>query len=178
MQFQICCKYWHLKMKMLRDSFKCILAVCSVASIVSNSLRPHGLYSYQAPLSMGFSRQEYWSGLPCPPLGDFPDPGIELVSLMSPALAGNFFTTSTTWENPKCIQWNVNTIGISFGTSSIKKTTHKKSICTECYCIVRNFIRFLSLLKFHFHSTLIKEVYRSVMYLGTEKSFIDNRILQ
>ena len=49
----------------------------------------------QAPLSMGFSRQEYWSGLPCPPLGDLPDPGIEPVSLMSPALAGNFFTTST-----------------------------------------------------------------------------------
>jgi len=45
---------------------------------------------------MGFSRQEYWSGLPCPPLGDLPDPGIEPLSLMSPALAGGFFTTS--WE--------------------------------------------------------------------------------
>ena len=42
----------------------------------------------QGPLSTGFSRQEYWSGLPCPPLGDLPDPGIEPVSLMSPALAG------------------------------------------------------------------------------------------
>ena len=40
----------------------------------------------QAPLSMGFSRREYWSGLPCPPPGDLPDPGIELTSLMSPAL--------------------------------------------------------------------------------------------
>ena len=39
----------------------------------------------QAPLSMGFSRQEYWSGLPCPPPGDLPDPGIEPMSLMSPA---------------------------------------------------------------------------------------------
>ena len=37
----------------------------------------------QSPLSMGFSRQEYWSGLPCPPPGDLPDPGIELVSLTS-----------------------------------------------------------------------------------------------
>ena len=55
----------------------------------------------QAPLSMGFSRQEYWSGLPCPPPGDLPDPGIEPVSLMSPALAVGFFTTSTTWEAPK-----------------------------------------------------------------------------
>ena len=45
----------------------------------------------QAPLSMGFSRQEYWSGLPCPPPGDLPDPGIEPMSLMSPALADGFF---------------------------------------------------------------------------------------
>ena len=52
----------------------------------------------QAPLSMGFSRQEYWSGLPCPPPGYLPNPGIEPTSLMSPALAGRFFTTSTTWE--------------------------------------------------------------------------------
>ena len=50
----------------------------------------------QAPLSMGFSRQEYWSGLPCPPPGDLPDPGIEPMSLMSPALAGRFFTSSAT----------------------------------------------------------------------------------
>ena len=45
----------------------------------------------QAPPSMGFSRQEYWSGLPCPPPGDLPDPGIEAMSLKSPALAGGFF---------------------------------------------------------------------------------------
>ena len=51
----------------------------------------------QAPLSMGFSRQEYWSGLPCPP-GDLPDPGIEPTSLRSPPLADGFFTTSATWE--------------------------------------------------------------------------------
>ena len=51
--------------------------------------------AHQAPLSMEFSRQEYWSGLPCPPPGDLPDPGIEPKSLMSPALAGAFFTTST-----------------------------------------------------------------------------------
>ena len=52
----------------------------------------------QAPLSMGFSRQEYWSGLPCPPPGDLPDPGIKPASFISPALAGGFFTTSATWE--------------------------------------------------------------------------------
>ena len=44
----------------------------------------------QAPLSMEFSRQEYWSELPCLPPGDFPDPGIEPASLMSLALAGSF----------------------------------------------------------------------------------------
>ena len=48
----------------------------------------------QAPLSMGFSRQEYWNGLPCPSLGDLPDPGIEPTFLMSPALAIGFSTTS------------------------------------------------------------------------------------
>ena len=54
--------------------------------------------AHQASLSMGFSRQEYWSGMPCPPPGDLPNPGIEPMSLMSPELAGRFFTTSTTWE--------------------------------------------------------------------------------
>ena len=51
----------------------------------------------QVPLLMEFSRQEYWSGLPFPP-GDLSHPGIEPISLMSPALAGGFFITSATWE--------------------------------------------------------------------------------
>ena len=54
--------------------------------------------AHQSPLSMGFSRQEYWSGLPCPPPGDLPQPGTEPTSLVSPALGGRFFTTSATWE--------------------------------------------------------------------------------
>ena len=58
----------------------------------------HWTVAHQAPLSMGFSRQEYWSGLPCPPPGELPDPGIGPASLLSPALAGGFFTTSATWE--------------------------------------------------------------------------------
>ena len=56
--------------------------------------------AHQAPLSMGFSRHEYWSGLPCPPPGDLPDPGTEPTILMSPALAGGFFTTSSAREAP------------------------------------------------------------------------------
>ena len=50
--------------------------------------------AHQAPLSMGFPRQEYWSGLTCPPLEDLPDPGTKPVSLTSPALADRFFMTS------------------------------------------------------------------------------------
>ena len=52
----------------------------------------------QAPLSMGFSRREYWSGLPCPPPGDLADPRSEPVSLTSPALAGRFSTARATWK--------------------------------------------------------------------------------
>ena len=54
--------------------------------------------AYQASLSTGFFRQEYWSGLPCPAPGDLPDPGMEPASLTSPSLAGRFFTTSAAWE--------------------------------------------------------------------------------
>ena len=58
----------------------------------------------QAPLSMGFSRKEHQSGLPCPPPGDLLDPGIEPPSFTSPALAGRFFTTSSTLEAHRRIQ--------------------------------------------------------------------------
>jgi len=54
--------------------------------------------AHQAPLSMEFSRQEYWSRLPFPTPGDLLNPGIEPLSLASPALAGGFFTTSTTFN--------------------------------------------------------------------------------
>ena len=50
--------------------------------------------AHKAPLSLGFSRQGYWSGLPFPSPGDLPNPGIKPVSLMPPALAGGFFTMS------------------------------------------------------------------------------------
>ena len=60
-------------------------------SVVSDSVTPWTV-ARQAPLSMEFSRQEYWSGLLFPSPGDLPDPGIESVSPESPALAGRFFT--------------------------------------------------------------------------------------
>ena len=54
--------------------------------------------AHQVLLSMGFSRQQYWNGLPYTPPGDIPNPRIKPASLMSSASRGNFFTTSATWE--------------------------------------------------------------------------------
>ena len=75
-------------------------SLCELScSLMSDSLQPHGLYiARQAPLSLGFSRQEYWSGFPCPSPGDLAHPGIECASLKSPSLAGGFFITSATLE--------------------------------------------------------------------------------
>ena len=55
----------------------------------------------QVPLSMGFPRQEYWSGLPCPPPGDLPNPGIEPTSLRYPALVCRFFITGATLQKER-----------------------------------------------------------------------------
>ena len=60
---------------------------------------PHRLWPTRLLCPWGFSRQEHWSGLPWPPLGHLPDTGIKPVSLMTPALAGRFFTTSATWDS-------------------------------------------------------------------------------
>ena len=73
------------------------VCVCLVLGRVRLSVAPWTV-AHQAPLSMGLPRQEHWGGLPCPPLGDLPSPGIEPMSLTSSALAGRFFTTSATWE--------------------------------------------------------------------------------
>ena len=54
--------------------------------------------AHQVLLSMGFPRQEYWGGLSFPPPGDLPNPGIESMPFLSPALADGFFTIDTTWE--------------------------------------------------------------------------------
>ena len=70
---------------------------------MSNSLPTLWTVDYQPPLSKGFSR-EYWSGFPCSPPGDLPNQGIELTSLLSPALTGRFFTTSATWQATVSLQ--------------------------------------------------------------------------
>ena len=69
---------------------------CSVLSHVQLFATPWTI-ALQAPLSMGFSRQEYWRGLPFPTPGDLPNPGIEPASLASPVLAGGFFNHCATW---------------------------------------------------------------------------------
>ena len=66
-------------------------------SVLSNSAIPRSV-AHQAPLSMEFSRQEYWSGSPFPSPGDLPNPGFEPVSLASPSLAGGFFTSWATMK--------------------------------------------------------------------------------
>ena len=66
--------------------------------------------AYQAPPCMGFSRQEYWSGVPFPSLGDLPNPGIKPLSPASPTLADGFFPASITCEAPLKGEWNLNNI--------------------------------------------------------------------
>ena len=79
-----------LKWEKMRNSYqdlytRACACVCSVTSVVSDSATPWTV-AHQAPLSMGFSRQEHWTGLPWPPPENLPDPGIEPKSPASPAL--------------------------------------------------------------------------------------------
>ena len=67
--------------------------VCVFSLSVVSDPEASWTVAYQAPLSMEFSRQEYWNRLPLPVSGDLTNPGIEPLSLVFPALAGGFFTT-------------------------------------------------------------------------------------
>ena len=106
-----------------------ILFSCQVASVVFDSVTLWTIAS-QASLSMEFSRQECWSGLPCPSPGDLSGPGTEPVSFTSPALAGSFFTTSTTWAGSsvhgilqaRILEWVV--ISFARGPSQPRDQTH------------------------------------------------------
>ena len=93
-----------------------------LCSFMSDSLQRHGLQP-QAPLSMGFSRQEYWSGVPFPFPGDLPDPGIRRTSLESPALADGFFTAAAAWKvrNRLCVVGN--TAHPAFHLAVLRKST-------------------------------------------------------
>ena len=76
--------------------------------------------AHQVPLSMGFSRQDFWSGVPFPPPGELPDPGIKPVSLKSLALAGRFFFTTSAIKH--IITVNANRLKCSFNISRIMST--------------------------------------------------------
>ena len=99
--------------------------------------------AHQVPLSMGFSRQEYRSRLPCPPPGDLPDPGVEPASLMSPASADRFFTTSTIWEaqstNPsQPLHPNSVLVKIPlYGETRVKFLIHETLRCAQNFTVMK-----------------------------------------
>ena len=99
-------------------------------SVVSDSATPWTV-AHQAPLSKGFSRQEYWSGLPCPPPGNLPHPGIKSMTLKSPALAGGFFTTSTAFLSLKLNFKNSSSFHLITNITKIFSIFH-------CLCIMLN----------------------------------------
>ena len=76
---------------------QCVCVCVCVHSVVSDSGTPWTV-AHQVPLSLEFSRQEYWSGVSVPTPGDLPNPGIKPESLASLALAGIFFTTRAAWQ--------------------------------------------------------------------------------
>ena len=79
--------FWLFKYKCISIYFHInFYSMIHACSVMSDPFQPYGLHPVR-PLSMGFSRQEYWSGLPCPPPRDLPDPGIECRSLPSLGLA-------------------------------------------------------------------------------------------
>ena len=93
-----------------RSSIILCVYVCAMlsCSVVSNSVQPHGLQPTSLLCSWGFSRQEYWSGLPCPPPGDLPNPGIKL---RSPVLQVDSLLTESPEKLCMCIyKWDISSV--------------------------------------------------------------------
>ena len=88
---------WHVGHMVI--NVECESVSCSV---MSDSTTPWTV-AHQAPLPIGFSRQGFWSGLPCPPPGNFPNPGIKCTFLISPSLAGRFFYHQHHLGSPHCV---------------------------------------------------------------------------
>ena len=86
---------------------------------------------------MGFCRQEYWSGLPCPSPEDLPDPGIKPLSLTSPALAGSFFAISATWEDHSSVNF------------PFQKCVGENKCSSKCKTLCTKFIPHQHILKRH-----------------------------
>ena len=101
---------------------------------MSDSLRPHRLQpACQAPPSWGFSRQEYWSGLPCPPPGDLHHPGTEPMSLVSPMLDKSLNLLSISFGS--CKTWLILSLQ---GLQSIrsKSLTHREPLAGKTHSVV------------------------------------------
>ena len=87
-----------------------VLALCCVKLLQSDSLQPHWLQHARLLCPQEFSWQEYCNRLPCPPPGNLPNLVIKPASLMSPALAGRFFTTRATWEGHTKLIWLIKAV--------------------------------------------------------------------
>ena len=101
-----------------RHENKAFLIACVCAKTLQSCPTLCDSTHWQAPLSMGFSRQEYWSGLPCPSPRDLPNTGIKPVSLMSSALAGRLFITNATYVtiSNKLVLGRINHMALKYFT--------------------------------------------------------------
>ena len=128
----------------------------------------------QSPLSMGFFRQEYWSGLPCPLPGDPPNPGVKPKSLIFPALEGRLFTSSSTWEAPDHFTlWQLLLISqIYIHYSSLVQKTEKVWDKSENFKRGHKLYQMLIMIKDVFHLLLgkcINEYYLSTFLIWTKR---------
>ena len=101
---------FHLFFFLWQSSIILCVYVCAILTclVVSNSVQPHGLQPASLLCSWGFSRQECWSGLPCPPPGDFPNPGIEP---RSPVLQVDSLPTESPEKLCMCIcKWDISSV--------------------------------------------------------------------
>ena len=117
----------HTDGQQAREKMVNILIILCALSHVWLSVTPWTV-ACQGPLSMGFSIHEYWNGLP------LPTPGIKLTFLMSPTLAGRFFTTSITWEAPLLIrEMQIKTIMRYYYLTQVRMAIIKKSTHNKCW---------------------------------------------
>ena len=118
-----------------KRSLYCVYCLSSVDSVMSDSSVARWAVACLAPLSMGLSRQEYWGGLPCPPPGDLPDPGIKLASPASQedSLPQSHMLCILVCNKPSSgpKQWEVQTIDFSWNKIILRKFFYFKS---TSYC--------------------------------------------
>ena len=140
------------------NHFSCVW-LCAILWIVS----------HQAPLSMGFSRQECWSGLPCSLPGDLPDLEIKSASLTSPSLAGRFFTTSPTWKAWGFLHGNKNNRFFFFPMNNLNSV--------QLFSLVRLFVTPMDWLQQHQASLSITNSRSSLKFIPIELVMLSNCLI-